>query len=100
MVTTKIIPYFPMLNQFLSNCSSSPLKIIQFHSQNYVSILFLPEDEPECPKITCSSKMIINPFGKPFAHPDVIPIPSNILKSPEIIAHNPGDECPLPGSYF
>jgi hypothetical protein len=96
----EIIPYFPMLNQSLSNSSTSPLKIIQFHSQNYVSILFPPQDKPECPQITCSSKMIINPLRKPSAHPDIILIPSNIFPSPEINAHNPGNESPLPESYF
>ena len=88
----EIIPYFPMLNQLLSNSSTSPLRIIQFHLQNYVSILYLPQDEPERPQIICSSKMIINPLRKPSAHPDIIPIPSNIFPSPEIIAQNPGDE--------
>ena len=75
-----------------------PTQIIQFHSQNYVSIQFPPQDEPECPQITCSSKMMINPLRKPSAHPDIIPIPANIFPSPEIIAPNPGDESPLPGN--
>ena len=74
------------------NSSTSPLKIIQFHFQNYVSILFPPQDEPEWPQITCSSKMIINPLRKPSAHPDIILIPSNIFPSPEIISHNPSDK--------
>ena len=87
----EIIPYFPMLNQLLSNSSTSPLKFIQFHSQNYVSIQFPPQDEPEHLQVTCLSKMI-NPLRKPSAHPDIIPIPSNIFPSPEIIAYNPGDK--------
>ena len=36
--------------------------------------------------------MIINPLRNPSVHLDIIPIPSNIFPSPEIIAHNPCDE--------
>ena len=96
----EIIPYFPMLNQLLSNSSTSPLKIIQFHFQNNVSILFPPPDKPEHPQITCLRKMIINPFRKLSAHPDIIPIPSNIWPSPEIIARNPGDKSLFQETIF
>ena len=44
--------------------------------------------------------MMINPLKKPSAYPDIIPIPSIIFPSPEIIVHNPGDKSPLPESYF
>jgi hypothetical protein len=44
--------------------------------------------------------MIINPIRKPSAHPNIIPIPSNIFLSPEIIAHKAGDKSPLTGGYF
>ena len=84
-------------NLLIPYAQSIPIKFVNFPTQ---IIQFPHQDKPEWPQIICSSKMMINPLRKPSAHPDNIPIPSNIFPSPKIIAHSPDDKFPRLRSYF
>lgn len=72
----------------INHSLTSPTQNIQFHSQDYVIIQFPPQDNPRWPQITCSSRLLINPFGKPSAHADNIPIQSNKFPTFWIIARH------------
>ena len=71
----------PFIQTNLIKIFNSSTQIIQFQSQNDVSTQILFQGKLGQPQITCSSKLMNNPLKEPSAHPDMIPVLSNIFPS-------------------